>query len=513
MGERIMMKTSISSEQGLSWLLARLTWPPILVRERACTELATLLLHPQLGDATRGALLHWIAGQRLESVAALGLLPFLRAKMQSGTYSIPLSELMKALRAPSILAWLLLNEVETRHSLPFAAACRHAETAPSGFTPDPFFAKNVKYFLPPSYVDIVRSFEAREGFPLYRQWTFEWQRLLKDLGVVPTRDEVDEWYRYLPGKEHYLGVDTRLAEVYRSAFLRALAWAATLGVAPVVVQFLAAHACPVDLDLWQVAPQPRPSWWPHISQSNGQIDTTPAEIWQQVEALWEKYRTGVQGSTIAAASGAVYHQEIMYDLEILGLFQACRGPATPGLADLAASYCGAAARDTALTFLRPSLLRYSGAIADRSPEEVLGQFADWDVLPAAGPVAHYGAVPRWQAWRVAREFWLPAPYLARSPLTVTCEARAIVVRDSDGEIGRWMDWTDGLEETTVEGLPLKSGQALNISIDAIEQFARQRKMTFCWLCQLTGYHREQTNQEFASFAEQRIFGASHILRL
>ncbi len=46
MGERIMMKTSISSEQGLSWLLARLTWPPILVRERACTELATLLLHP-----------------------------------------------------------------------------------------------------------------------------------------------------------------------------------------------------------------------------------------------------------------------------------------------------------------------------------------------------------------------------------------------------------------------------------------------------------------------------------
>ena len=106
-----------------------------MVRERASAELATLLLHPQLGDATRDALLQWIAGQRLESVAALGLLPFLRARMQSGTYSIPLSELVNALRAPSILAWLLFNEVETRHSLPFAAACRHAETAPSGFTP------------------------------------------------------------------------------------------------------------------------------------------------------------------------------------------------------------------------------------------------------------------------------------------------------------------------------------------------------------------------------------------
>jgi hypothetical protein len=512
MGECIMTKTSIPPEQGLSWLLARLTWPSIMVRERASTELATLLLHPHLGDATRDALLRWIAEQRLESVAALGLLPFLRARAQSQTYSIPLAELVNALRAPSILAWLLLNEAGSRHSLPFEAACRHAETAPSGFTPDPFFAKYVRYFLPPSYADLVRSLEAREGLSLYRQWTFEWQCLLKDLGLVPTRDEVDEWYRYLPGKEHYLGVDTRLAEVYRSAFLRALAWAATQGAAPGVVQLLAAHACPVDLDLWAVAPQPRPTWWPRISQPTGQIDTTPAEIWQQVEALWEEYRTGIQGSTIAAASGAVYHQEIMYDLEILGLFQACRGPATPELAAIAAWYRGAGARDTALTLLRPSLLRWSGAIADRSPEEVLGRFADWDVLPAAGPAAHYGAVPRWQMWRIAREFWLPAPYLARAPLTVTCEARAIAVRDRDGEIGRWRDWTDGLQETTVEGLPLKSGQSLSISIDAIEQFARQRKMTFCWLCQLTGYHREQTNQEFVPFAEQRIFGASHILR-
>lgn len=249
-----MRKTNIPPEQGLSWLLARLTWPSIMVRERACAELARLLLHPQLCDAIRDALLHWIAEQRLESVAALGLLPFLRARAQSGTYSISLTELVNALRAPSILAWLLLNEVGERHSLTFEAACRHAETAPQGFTPDPFFAKYIKYFLPPSYADLVRSLEARVGLPLYRQWTFEWQCLLKDLEVVPSRDEVDEWYRYLPGKEHYLGVDTRLAEVYRSAFLRALAWAAARGVESEVAQFLAAHACPVDLDLWAVAP-------------------------------------------------------------------------------------------------------------------------------------------------------------------------------------------------------------------------------------------------------------------
>lgn len=303
-----MTNTIISTEQGLSWLLSRLTWPSIMVRERASVELATLLLYPQVGDVTHSTLLHWIATQRLESLAAIGILPFLRARMEDDTYNAPLADLTKALHTPSLLAWLLLNELDSGHSLRFAEACRHAETAPQDFTPEPFFAKYVENFLPPGYADLIREVERHESRALWRQWAFEWQRLLTDLGITAARNELDDWHRLLPGREHYAGIDTTLSEVYRSAFLRTLAWAVEQGVYPQIVQFLATITCPVDLDLWRVAPHVRPTWWPQIVQPKGQIDTTAADIWQQVEALWEQNQTGGGNEdTIAAASGIVYH--------------------------------------------------------------------------------------------------------------------------------------------------------------------------------------------------------------
>ena len=503
-----MTNTRTSPEQGLSWLLSRLTWPSIRVRERASVELGALLRHPELGGATHSALLQWIAAQRLESLAALGLLPFLRAHMEDRAYTAPLTDMLKSLHAPSPLAWLLLNELDVNHPLPFAQACQHAETAPQDFVPAPFFASYVENFLPPGNADLIRILEQHERIPIWRQWAFEWQRLLTVLGITPTRRELDEWR--LPGGERYAGIDTTLSEVYRSAFLRAAAWAAGQGVHREVVQFVAARACPVDLDLWRVTPQVRPGWWPQIGPPAGQIDTSAADIWRQVEALWEQRG---DEDTLVAASGIVSHEETIYRLEIVGLFQRCIGPETPALADIVAWWGSEDdAEDIVLALERPSPLRFGGVMVHRPPESGQRRFADWLVLPAACPVTHSLAVPRWQMWRIEREMWLPAPYLAESPLTVACESEAIVIRTNESEIGRWIDWGDGLGETTFEGLPPRAGQAARVCKSTIEQFAQQRNMSFCWLCQLTGYHHEQQSGEYTSFAEQRIYGASHIMR-
>src|SRR6266851_1329043 len=238
---RLMTNIRVSPEQGLSWLLSRLIWPSIRVRERASVELGALLRHPQLGDVTHSALLQWIAAQQLESLAALGLLPFLRAHMEDRAYTVPLADVVKSLHTPSPLAWLLLNELDVSHPLPFAEASQHAETAPQDFIPSPFFAHYVENFLPPGNADLIRIVERQERIALWRQWAFEWQRLLTVLGITPTRRELDEWHRRLPGGERYAGIDTMLSEVYRSAFLRAIAWAGEQGVHPALVQFVAAR--------------------------------------------------------------------------------------------------------------------------------------------------------------------------------------------------------------------------------------------------------------------------------
>ena len=51
----------------------------------------------------------------------------------------------------------------------------------------------------------------------------------------------------------------------------------------------------------------------------------------------------------------------------------------------------------------------------------------------------------------------------------------------------------------------RSGQAVCVRKSVIEQFVQQRNMSFCWLCQLTGYHRERQSRGYTSFAEQRIY--------
>ena len=510
-----MTDTISSQKRELQWLLSRLTWPSIMVRERACAGLATLLLHPHLGDSTQTALLLWIAEQRLESIAVIGILPFLRAQMQNDEYRVPSAELMQAIHAPSILSWLLLNEFALGQNLPLVDACRHKETAPTNFSPEPFFATYVNNFLPPAYTDYVSTIEQYERISLYRQWVFEWSSLLTELGIIPNRDELDDWHRLLPGNEHYAGTDTILSEVYRSAFLRALAWAKDQGVRSEVVQFFAVRTCPIDLGLWRVLPQPKPLWWPQIGPSMGLVDTRTAHIWQQTQLLWEQtHRKLNNGTTIVAASGIIHYQEVIYNLEIFGIFQRSLGPEVPELEDIVTWYNEARDRENeGLSLDQSSPLSFGGVVAVKPPETLQCRFADWIILPAARLNIAHKAVPRWQMWRIERGIWLPAPYLSKSQLTIACELSSIVIRNNDGEIGQWLDWTDGLEETKLKDIPSKSGQMLQVHSTIIEEFAQQNTMDFCWLCQLTSYYREYKSQEFTSFQEQRLFGASYILRL
>lgn len=504
-----MRDKNIVTNTTLSWLLSRLTWPTLMVRERACIELATLLAHPQEGKAVQDALLTWIAAQQLESVAAIGILPFLYVQMRHEEYRAPMIELVNALHVPSLLAWLLLNELDGAHTLSLVHACRYTETAPKDFHSDPFFAKYVKNFLPPAYVDYIGFIEQQSSLPIWKQWSFEWHHAITHLKLIPNRRELDHWHRRSPGGERYAGVDMMLSEVYRSAYLRTLAWAKDQGISPTTLQWFAAKTCPVDLDFWKVTPQRKPEWWPFIQPAQSQLDTIEADIWQQVEALWQQnWMKPKNESSIVAACGVVCYQNIFFELEITGLFQRRIGPNMPALAEIATWHNRtkeAKTKGSSLVIHRSSLLRFDGNIADIQSESRLHQLADWTLLSAIGP-AEPAAVHRWQMWRLDRPIWLPAPYLSESPLNIMCQPDAIVVQNDSGEIGRWRDWGDGLGEVVVEGLPSKSGQVLHMSKNVIEQFARQKEMTFCWLCQLTGHSKGPGQQEWVSSTVQRIYG-------
>jgi hypothetical protein len=393
----------------LDILLSRLTWPSIMVRERAATEIARLLILSEEADRVRRHLLSWIATQQLESMAAIGLLVLLRAEILEPQFVQPTQqELDQAIRKPSLLTLMLEQEITSSQvERSRAMSLPHSGHPPQSLQPDPFFDKYVRSFLPGIYGDRAEVVQRQTGLPFYQHWSYEWRLLVEALGVRRSDSVADYWAR--GPRTRSAPADTLMSEVYRSAYLRSLAWALQTGFLPIeFAQYLAADTCPIHLDLWRVEPQSRPGWWPRGVHGAGAIDTLPAEIWKQVQTLWENRTAGFGEWTIGVANGLVADDDIAYELEIGGLLQKSEGPRIADDAEIATRYFDRLAQS-----LQPStMLRFEGLVPDRSVAQSAQEIGDWTVVPLAefGSTATF---PRWQAWRVHHRslgsVWFPSP--------------------------------------------------------------------------------------------------------
>lgn len=149
-----------------------------------------------------------------------------------------------------------------------------------------------------------------------------------------------EYWGARRSQEVFCPADTRISEVYRSAFLRALAWAYLRGsLGEEEALFFASKTCPVDLALWRVSFGQAPSWWPFASSSEGPLDLTPTKVWAQLAKILEGQNGSIEDGLSAtwanrillAASGPVSHAPRPSELTVLGAFQACLGPDAPNL--------------------------------------------------------------------------------------------------------------------------------------------------------------------------------------
>ncbi len=510
----------MNQKRQLLLLFSQLSWPSGMVRERACAAIAELLCEPRLADLTRGYLLKWVAEQRLESVAAIGLLPLILVQAQSDGSTTPKDQdLDPILSSPSLLSWLLLRELKPLEEVPLAAALAYSGTVPREFSLPEFFSKYVESFLPPIYEFWAKTVEKREGLAFRRQWAYEWHLKVQQLGIGLSTKSLDFWVRQREGTAYYAGADTQLSEVYRSAYLRALAWAvATTRLAPAHALFLASQACPIDLELWCLKPASVPEWWPQIDEPKAEVDMTIGQIWHQVETLWKAQGTGTcswgTGWLLGQASGVVYQGSTIYDLEICGILQKCHGPEVPYMGDLVEWYRGESGRDgNRLDLKYASHLRFRGTVP--RPLDPLGvdvrRFGHWTVVPISGYANIAGTIPRWQYWRMFRKIWLPNPHLSDESLMVEGQEDALQIHNEAGVIGKWSDWTDGLGEKLVDSVPPNTGQYLLVSRSVLEEFAAQTSSSICWICRLKRFYREHSYEPYNSFTDYRVYGASGII--
>jgi len=480
------------NEREFSLLLSRLQWPSLLVRERAACAICGLLLGPDSALVLE-ALLKWMEKQTLESVVVLGLLPVYNA--YEGGLEVPHEALKAAIRSPSLLSHLLLAEIQGGGLKLSPVDLPHSGSATPGFRPASFFENNVSVFWPPAFSNRAERIERVALVPFRRQWAYEWEELVRREGIAPSVGPLS--FQGQRDGEHLFAINTNLSEVYHSAYLRALAWAATTGkVKFSVLLSLAAETCPLDLGLWKVKPGRRPAWWPTVEKSESSIDVAPSQIWKAIERLWAEQDLE-KGKTLLAAAGHVHDDsQRAYEIQILGAFQAAEGP-TAGSPQEVVTKCGVSL-DASV-----SLLTYTGLLHEVAPSDLAVRSGDWSVVPASGYVMP-SASDRWQYWRFFRGLRLPFPFLAGSSLDFKCGTDAIEVSDGH-ESKAWLrDWTDGMRETTIGNLGPRSGYFLIADSDMVKAFAEKTRSAFSWFCRLTAYHRRY---EYGSFEEADLYAA------
>lgn len=486
-------------------IFARLTWPSVIARERAVTEMARLLVNPDHSNVVRERLLAWIKEQSIESRSVIGLLVLLKAAMIDRTFVLPSArEIDAAVRSPSLLSWMLRKEI-LRHTSTSTLRMDgyHSDDAPDEFVVPPFFErKNNIRFLPPIYFERGARIQRRAGIPFMRQWAYEWELLVRRLGFTPDRSTSDFWFGYAP--DEFSSADTLLSDVYRSAYLRTLAWSLSTGQIEVsMALFFAAQTCPVDLSLWQSEPQPPPAWWPVVDMAHGLSDDELLDsAWRQVSNLWERQRDG-DGWIVGHATGALSVGATKTLVLEIGCLIHSRGMGNAPLPEEIWHWYeqyDSSAVDV------PSLLRFEGHIERGEGETMEYCIANDFFLPVA-TLAEPFAYPRWQNWRVGFQgVALPTFALTGKRMTFKGTKEGVDVYLSRNVIGQWRDWSRAVRERGFHTPPKDCGRYLFIKQDVLNRAASRCNGDIAWVCRLTLYnHRSSYNEELKKSDTYRLF--------
>jgi len=428
--------------------------------------------------------------QTLESVVSIGLLIFLCAKMQDDKFVVPSMELiLSCISKPSILSHILIDELFSREASPMNLAIMNSGSCPEDFQPDPFFTEYYTNFLPPIYADIAERIENEKGISFIRQWAFEWHKILENEGREPSASSLSYLYeqRY---SDHTVVVDVELSEIYRSAYLRALAWTNMIeALSENEAIYLALETCPIDFGLWYLMPTSTPDWWPKVGKTED-TNGIASKIWEQVDILWDKQQTKNDIWVIVEASGIVYEGDIICDLRINGIFQKASKLLNHSFKDID---IGKFNNEIIYDPFGSGLI-FEGIIAPDT-NYINNSSSGREELHVAY-LARPQPFPRWQFWRMFRGIWLPSPELSPQILTFKCSNDGVIVSDGYDIIAKWSDWRERIKEKATANLPPATGQCLLIRRKNIEDFSRNCGLLFCWVCSLTSYQRKNNFQDY-----------------
>jgi len=316
-------------------LLSRLEWPSPIIRERSANAIAKLL-ESDTDDLIFNKLIDWISSQQLESTVILGLLPIAKyARRNKNQFGLKTEDIIKAIKKPSIVSTKLLQEL-TKNINIASFENGYLEKHPDNYKIDDFFIKYVESFIPTWFWNKAKKVEKEYFVNFVAQWSWEFENIINDLNIKKISEIYYQGYRHQP---KLVGFSSRISEVYKSSYLRTLAYYFKEHKIPDWLYYNQSfEVCPIDLALWEIAPKTAPKWWLKYSDTTSKDDfdvNTSSAITLLDELINEQCLNNNSKMLLLAANGPIEPMEgwiqnkIISDFTILGFAYKTLGPNIP----------------------------------------------------------------------------------------------------------------------------------------------------------------------------------------
>lgn len=291
-------------------LFQRLVWPSSLVRERAATAIGNLLANSSEKEGIYKRLLRWVNNWKVESIIAIGLLPINKAfqvcKKKRDLSFIKIEKIISLIQANSIIIEELLKKIasETKEKINrFPQYVNLKELAPS-YEPSDFFNKYIKTILAPFYFNRAQEIEEKTRKPFIKIWAYNAEILAKKENIKLNLNP--DFFGHHENDKFLLGFSTKVSEVYRSTFLRALHNFYKEGlISPASYLKNSFATLPIDLSFWNILPSRFPEWWPKLIGSKDGDKKEKLSTIQLKEPIENMIKYSKKNKIVLAAEGAI----------------------------------------------------------------------------------------------------------------------------------------------------------------------------------------------------------------
>jgi len=362
--------------------------------------------------------------------------------------------------------------------------------------------------VPPYFAATAEEISDKTGVDFMQLWGWESERLMTLLGIPEELGEVST-YIHRPGSKGNLpGASSNVSEVFKSAFLRCLAWFHFQQLLP-EAYFLdySLKVCPIDLSLWDIASGTVPDWWPRAISGPSEISTLPE--WDECSRLSE---LRICGRQLLAAEGAVIPARLLTrsHFSLLPFAYRIRGP-VDNVCEKLHHRLGRCA------WVQSPLEHHLLAAVDGPSyrgwiplHESSTTISGVELQPLVAGMRLLN-INSWQYWRILHEPFFPTPYLWANDSSVGHDENSWFYETGGKRVFEGRDWQIGSLERTDDREYALTGQYAVCDPDWLKGFLDEKGFRLAHVLRVTVRQRKYEHEDPKEFDGCRLLNLSSVV--